>query len=300
MPTFRYDTNGNWYKGNTHIHSVASDGGKTFEELARMYSAAGYDFLFRTDHWVASSVSADAADYPLLWLDGIELDGADYTGAYYHVVCLGTDGVNAQGRNVLGRECGFVAALEAARAQGALLVLAHPYWTGNTLEDARRWGFDGVEVYNDVCHWLNGKGAGGPYWNWLLERQPKTLGFAVDDAHIRPEQPSWNGGWIMANAAACTRAAILDALRQGLFYSSQGPEFHAIEQHGNHISIKTSPVCFVRLVGPAYQGKRIGNFGGPTFTEATIELSPEWPYAYLEIEDVQGRRAWTNTLFVTG
>ena len=175
---FRYDTNGKWFKGNTHIHSTASDGGKSFTEIAAMYAKAGYDFLFRTDHWVTSDVSKDADPYPLLWLDGIELHGKDHTGSSYHVVCLGrvTD-VTQQG--------GLVAALQAARSQGAFIVLAHPHWMGNTLEDALRWGFDGVEIYNHVCRWLNGKGDGSVYWDAMLRHNGDTVGLAVDDAHLR-------------------------------------------------------------------------------------------------------------------
>ena len=71
---FRYDFSAKRLKGNTHLHSTASDGGKTFAELAALYASAGYDFLFRTDHWVFSDVSKDSERYPLLWLDGIELD----------------------------------------------------------------------------------------------------------------------------------------------------------------------------------------------------------------------------------
>jgi hypothetical protein len=57
--TFRYDTSNQWFKGNTHIHSTVSDGGKSFGELAEMYASVGYDFLFRTDHWVASDTAQD-------------------------------------------------------------------------------------------------------------------------------------------------------------------------------------------------------------------------------------------------
>jgi hypothetical protein len=32
--------------------------------------------------------------------------------------------------------------------------------------------------------------------------------------------------------------------------------------------------------------------------ELTVEIPAEWNYAYLEIEDAQGRRAWTNCLLV--
>jgi hypothetical protein len=29
-----------------------------------------------------------------------------------------------------------------------------------------------------------------------------------------------------------------------------------------------------------------------------MAVPPDWDYAYLEIEDELGRRAWTNTLFI--
>ena len=291
VPAFRYDTTGNWYKGNTHLHSTASDGGKTFTELAQMYADAGYDFLFRTDHWVASDVAADEEPSPLVWLDGIELDGRDHGGSDHHVVCLAA---------ITGivHEMGFVAALEAARAQDALLILAHPYWIGNSLEDALRWGFHGVEVYNHVCQWLNGKGIGTVHWNGMLERFPNTLAFAADDAHIRPEHPGWNGGWIVVNAPACSQEAIQNAIRGGNFYASCGPVFHTVECDGRNVIITTSPVQFVRLVGPGHLGNRIGTFDDALLSKATFEIPGDWPYAYLELEDAQGRRAWTSSLLV--
>ena len=291
MPRFRYDTTGRWYKGNTHIHSTCSDGGKTFAELAAMYAGKGFDFLFRTDHWVVSDVAADPARYPLLWLDGVELDGADHGGSAYHVVCLGT-------LNGLTREKGVVAALESARAQGAVLILAHPHWTGNTIEDAVRWRFDGVEVYNHVCRWINGRSDGAIHWSAMLERFPDTLGFAADDAHIRPEHPGWNGAWIMVNAPSCSRDAILAAIRAGNFYSSCGPEIRSIENTGGRITVRTSPVAFVRLVSHAWRGCAVGSFDGRVMTEATLDIPGDWPYACLEVEDAQGRLAWTNALFL--
>ncbi|HUS93343.1 MAG TPA: CehA/McbA family metallohydrolase [Phycisphaerae bacterium] len=291
MATYRYDTSGQWLKGNVHIHSTASDGGKTFAELAKMYARAGYDFLFRTDHWVCSDVAADAADYPLLWLDGIELDGQDARGRWFHVVGLGRV-------TNIEREMGLDAAMAAVRSQGALLVLAHPHWCGNTMDDALRGGFDGVEVYNHVCHWLNGKSGGGAYWSAMLDRDRGVLAFAVDDAHLRPEHPGWNGGWIVVNAPSRTAEAIAAAVRAGRFYCSCGPEFHSIDARDGQVRVATSPVAFARLVGPGWLGRRAGAFDGQTLTEATFELPEDWAWAYVEIEDPLGRRAWTNTLVV--
>jgi hypothetical protein len=292
MNAFRYDTSGRWYKGNTHVHSIASDGGKGFKELAEMYRSVGYDFLFRTDHWVLSEAGRDAEKYPLLWLDGVELDGKDHTGAYFHAVCLGrVTGIR--------REDGFEAGLTSARQQGALTILAHPHWCGNSLEDGIRWQFDGIEVYNHVCRWLNGKSCGLVHWDAALKHNPSTLGFAVDDAHVRPEHPGWNGGWVMVNAPECTAAAITAAIRCGNFYSSCGPELRSIKFDGDEVQVATSPVRFVRLVGPDCNGNRVGSFDGQLITAASFSVPKEWRYAYVELEDQEGRRAWTNSLHVT-
>lgn len=288
---FRYDTSGHWFKGNTHIHSTVSDGGKTFTEIAELYASAGYDFLFRTDHWAPSDTAIDEKAYPLLWLDGVELDGKDTSDAYFHVVCLGrVEGIT--------RESGLVEAMRVAREQGALLVAAHPHWCGITLDDCLRWSFDGVEIYNHVCHWLNGKSNGLVYWDAALQRNPNTLAFAVDDAHLKSEHPGWNGGWIVANAEECSEHSIMRAIRTGNFYSSCGPEIKSIVLDGDELIITTSPVQFMRLVGPSSRGKRAGSFDGTLLTSARFSIPDDWRYAYLEIEDESGRRAWTNNLHI--
>jgi hypothetical protein len=291
MPIFRYSTSARWWKGNTHIHSTISDGGKNFQELAELYHGAGYDFLFRTDHWAVSNSCSDPQVYPLLWLDGIELDGYDAHGANYHVVALGSF-------QDIQRSLGLEAAMEAAHAQGGMLILAHPHWTGNSFEEALRYPFEGVEIYNHVCHWLTGKSNAGPYWSAMLTHRPNTLAFCVDDAHIAEDALGWNGGWVTVNAEACTPVAILSALKAGNFYSSCGPSFESIEWDGNQVAIRCSPVQAARLVGPRWHAQPTGFFDGRLLTQAAFEIPDSWPYAYLEIEDSQGRRAWTNPLFI--
>jgi hypothetical protein len=122
------------------------------------------------------------------------------------------------------------------------------------------------------------------------------LGIASDDAHIKPEHPGWNGGWVMVQAEALTPTAVMDSLRTGRFYSSTGPSFLRIAQHDRQVSVQVSPVQFIRLVGPGSRGQRLGGFDGRLLTEATFDIPEDWAYAYLEIEDGERRRAWTNTL----
>lgn len=262
------------------------------QELAAMYHSAAYDFLFRTDHWVLSDVESDPESYPLLWLDGVELHGADDSGANYHVVCLGR-------LTGIRREDGFEAGLRSAMEQGAMIILAHPHWMSNSMADVLRWPFDAVEVYNHVCQWINGKGSGLAHWDAALMHNPNTLGLAVDDAHMTPRHPGWNGGWIMVNAAGCAPAEITSGIRSGNFYSSCGPELQSIRFDGEQVHVETSPVKFVRLAGPRGNGERLGGLGDALMEKASFAIPDDWRYVYLEVEDAYGRRAWTNSLFVT-
>ena len=290
MNTFRYDTSARWFKGNTHIHSVISDGHLDFQQLADLYTGAGYDFLFRTDHWIASDVKADPLEYPLLWLDGIELDGKDGRENYFHIVCLGSfEGID--------RSMGLEKALQAVRAQGGLVILAHPHWTGNRLEDALNLPLDGVEVYNNVCQNMNGKGYAGPLWDGLLDAHRNLLAIASDDAHLGSDDPGWNGGWIVVNAAERSRDSIFRAIRAGNFYASTGPEFITVEHQAGRIHVRTSPVKYIRLVGPAYRCEKIIDPHGCGLAEAEFEVPSDWKTVYIQIEDDVRRLAWTNPLF---
>jgi predicted metal-dependent phosphoesterase TrpH len=193
--SFRYPSTGRWFKGNTHIHTRASDGGMSVTEIARLYAGADYDFLCCTDHWVASAMSRFEESFPLLWIDGIELDGQDSRGEAYHIVCLGRAAADFTGRMDLTQ------GVDRMRQAGALVILAHPEWTGNSLDPELAGRCDGVEIYNHVCRWLNGKWSGRLHWNAQLKAGRPMLGFAVDDAHLRPEHPGWNGGWIQVLAS---------------------------------------------------------------------------------------------------
>lgn len=288
---FRYNTGRNWFKGNTHIHSVASDGGKNFRDIAELYASKGYDFLFRTDHSVASQAENDKEEYPLLWLDGIEIAGEDLTGAGFHVVCLGSF------EGSFGDD--FVADMKSVQSQGGFTILAHPHWMGNSFDDYNRWRFDGIELYNHICHWLNGKSSGLVHWSEALKTNPNVLGFAADDAHLSGAHPGWNGGWICVNTAGCNRDDIMGAVRAGNFYSSCGPEIYSLSIDGDVLHMKTSPVQFVKISGMASQGRPTGDFSGKLITEFSAKIPADWPFVYIEIEDSKGRRAWTNNLFVT-
>lgn len=89
------------------------------------------------------------------------------------------------------------------------------------------------------------------------------------------------------------------ALRGGNFYATCGPLIESIEYDGERVSIRCSPVQAARLVGPKANGMRAGAFDGSLLAQVEFALPRGWKYAYVELEDEQGRRAWTNSLLVT-
>ena len=51
-----FKQDGNWYKGNLHMHTTLSDGKITPEEAYDIYWEKGYDFIAMTDHRKPSGV----------------------------------------------------------------------------------------------------------------------------------------------------------------------------------------------------------------------------------------------------
>jgi hypothetical protein len=296
---FRYAGDGQKFKGNPHMHTVASDGGLNTRDITDLYTECGYDFICITDHWVHSHARKPPSDQTCLIIPGMEIHGTDASGFDYHVVALGFSKDLMYGRD-------FSGALDALIDDGAFLILAHPHWTGNTFEDALRYPFDGIEIYNHVAHAKNGKSCGLSHWDHLIRRRRPVLGFACDDAHMRDQDPFYDGGWIVVTAPELNENSILEAIRRGRFYSSTGPDFTVIEGDENDVFVETSPVRFVRLVGQNGSSQtHFAREGDALLTETSFALdgpgtdgSPR-ECLRLEIEDAAGRRAWTNTLFTS-
>src|SRR5262245_22100503 len=68
---------GRWYKGNTHTHTLNSDGDSTPDDVVRWYREHGYKFLVLTDHNFLTSVDGlnalHGADEQFLVVKGEEV-----------------------------------------------------------------------------------------------------------------------------------------------------------------------------------------------------------------------------------
>ena len=174
---FRYDCSGKWFKGSVHVHTTNWTGQLSLPQAAAFYAEAGFDFICVTDKRVPIPRENFKEDLPLLVLDGMELEGNDDQGSFFHVVCLG---------GIEGMKDGmeFIEALNFIRRQGGFLLWAHPHSVWNTAEEGLRHKFHGIEVYNHINQVAFGKGSAVYHWDAALTKQPDLLGFATDDAHF--------------------------------------------------------------------------------------------------------------------
>jgi hypothetical protein len=287
---FRYDCSGNWYKGSVHVHTTNGSGRKSLPEAAAFYAEAGYDFICVTDKNIPIDKAALAGKLPLLVVDGMELEGFDAQGSFYHVVCLG-------GIEGVTKDMTFMDTMEHIRSQGGILIWAHPHSVRNTPEEGERHQFNGIEVYNHINQVAFGMGFAQYHWDAVLEQQPDLLGFATDDAHFQEMVPGERGGWIMVNAPELSEKALLSAIRKGNFYSSNGPAFESIIiEQGNRVVAETSSVVFARMTGERGRYKYKGTGERIPITHTNFRIPADWIYARLEIEDEYGKIAWSNPL----
>lgn len=295
-----FKQHGQWYRGNTHTHSSVSDGELSIPELFKGYREEGYDFLVLTDHEVVSDVS-EYSDDSFLAISGSELHSFNpYGGKEYHIVAIDIQNqIDTSGLHPN-------TVLAAIAGQGGVSVLAHPYWSGHTLLDLLSLhGYFAVEVSNTSCGEI-GRSTSETHWDDLLDRAGAVLGIACDDAHSLDDVYE---GWIMVKCANLSLESIMDALRTGSFYSTQGPEifdFGVIESytHGSvnennskrRVYAKFSPSASVAFKASVSMGEYISSTKDETIAEATYTLSGSEKYVRLEITAPDGKKAWSQPI----
>jgi hypothetical protein len=298
---------GRWYRGNTHSHSTESDGRLSIDDRFAAYREAGYDFLVLTDHRKVSDVSR-LTDDRFLAISGSEVHPENpYGGDRYHIVAINIHEPIADATMHPNE------VIAAIRAQGGEAVLCHPYWCGHTVEDLLPLqGYFAVEVYNDTCMQLIGKGYSEPHWDDLLDKAGPTLGIAADDAHGVEEDVFH--AWIMVKSADLRLPSIMEALRSGAFYATQGPaiedldlqeaEVAASESAGarraRKVVVRCSPAQAITFKAQRSRGRRIAAPPGKTLTEAEYLLTGSERYVRVEVTAPDGKKAWSNPFIFDG
>jgi hypothetical protein len=301
-----FDAPGAWLRCALHAHTTNSDGELAPEFLVRHYEWAGYDVLATTDHWART---AEPSTRSVLVIPSTELNAVVGNGDDAHVLALGVeaDPVAPLGDfEPLADVVGWIA------ANGGVPYLAHTYWSG--LRTEQWWdceGLAGLEVWNSSCELELGRGVASIHWDEALEHGRRLHALATDDSH----HPGYDSGfaWTWARAEERTQAAVLEALRTGMFYGSTGPEIRGVEVGDEEVVVRCSPAAAVTLFcgrssGARANAHRLGYPHNARVLErddagliTAAALRRPWDggrYGRVEVKSVDGTTAWTNALWI--
>ena len=297
MENLPFGRPGRFFKGNLHSHSTESDGDHAPAAVIEAYRAAGYDFLALTDHFLAEY------DWPIT--DTRDLRTADFTtligaelhaprtslGEAWHIKAIGLPfdfAPNGEG------ESGPELATRAAQS-GAFVGLVHPSWYGLTRADADSIPCaHAIEIYNHGSAVEVDRGSDWPYCDALLNDGRRVTGYASDDSHHMTHDCF--GGWVQVWAEDLDPELILESLKAGRFYSSQGPEIHDIRIEDGEAAIVCSPASAIVAVG---RGSRSSTVRGAGISEARLSIRRfAGSYVRITVIDEAGRCAWSNPIWL--
>jgi hypothetical protein len=309
-PAIAQDAPLRWYKGNTHTHTLNSDGDSTPDDVVRWYRDHRYHFLVLSDHNFLTSVgglsAVHGADGKFLLIPGEEV--TDRFGEKP----LHVNGLNL--RTLVEPQGGSSVTetlqrnVDAVRRVDGVPHINHPNfgWAISPAELEAVHGYRLFEIFNGHPDVNNLGGADDPslehMWDRLLSAGKVVYGIAVDDAHHfkRPGDPDASGpgrGWVVVRASTLTADAILGAMEAGQFYASTGVELEDVLASAGELRVRVKArgrtKHRVQFIGEG--GRVLQEGGGP---DAAYRFMGSERYVRARIVDSNGRMAWVQPVFV--
>jgi hypothetical protein len=295
-----------WFKGNTHTHTVNSDGDSTPDEVVRWYREHGYQFLVLTDHNYLTNVDGlnalhGAAD-KFLVIPGEEVT-MTAAAKPVHVNGLAVESLVAAPTAATIAEA-LQKAVDGIRAVKGVPHVNHPnFGWALTVEDLQKLERTRLfEIFNGHPQVNNAGGGGVPgleeIWDRILTSGRLMFGIAVDDAHHfkRPGDPTASGpgrGWVYVRAQRLDPRAIVESLDRGDFYASTGVELAAYDQTTTGITLKIRATTWSK-----YRVQFIGRSGRilseQTDASAAYTFQGDEGYVRVRIVESNGQFAWTQ------
>ena len=314
-----------WYKGNTHTHTLNSDGDSPPDAVVRWYRENGYQFVVITDHEYLTDVA------PLQALFGaagrfLVIQGQEVTQILPdsthpdrrrqgHVNAINSSRVvMPQGGTSLADS--YARNLAAIRAAGGLPQVNHPNWRWSVrlsdmlgLPDSTifeiRNGHPGINSLGGTDSAGNVALSTEALWDSLLTRGKVMFGVGTDDSHYftRPwdrSAPRPGQAWIFVRADELTPEAIVRAMRRGDFYASTGVTLGDYRVDEKRIAL----TIVQRAAGDdtRFRTEFIGRGGRVLATvhglSASYDIHGDEGYIRARITDSNGWGAWTQPVML--
>ncbi|MGQ0543043.1 MAG: CehA/McbA family metallohydrolase [Blastocatellia bacterium] len=299
-----------WYKGNTHAHTLNSDGDSSPEDVVKWYAQNGYNFLFITDHEFITPVE------PLNKLfakpgEFVVFPGQEVTdrtnGKPHHINGLGISSVTMPKRGKTSLE-NLQLNVDGVRSLGGVPQINHPNfgWALTAVTISKTRNVMLFELFNGhpLVNNLGGGGSPGTeeIWDLVLSSGRLIYGLGTDDSHFFKRigdktAPTPGQAWIMVRAAELTKKGILGALERGDFYASTG-----VELGDYHVNKKSMTIVIKQERSSKYRIQFIGRGGRmlseATSSPATYNFRGNEMYVRAKIIESNGKMAWTQPVMI--
>ena len=299
-----------WYKGNTHTHTLNSDGDSTPDDVVRWYREHGYQFLVLTDHNFLTAIEGlnalHGASDKFLVIKGEELtDRADGKPLHINGLDLSRQLPLQGGQTVVDV---LQRSVDAIRSVNGVPAINHPNfgWAITPDQLAQVKNNTLFEIFNGHPQVNNDGGGGVPgleeVWDVLLSRGIMLYGLAVDDAHYFKQpgnaaMPGPGRGWVFVRAPRLEARAIVEALDRGDFYASTGVVLDDVR-----VDARTMTVAVKADTWSKYRIQFIGKNGRllreSLESTATYQFNGDEGYVRARVLESNGRRAWVQPVTV--
>ena len=170
----------------------------------------------------------------------------------------------------------------------------HPYWSLQEYDDySQLRGCFAMEIYNHGCEVEGYYGYNPQVYDEMLRSGGPVYCVSTDDNHNTLDDSF--GGYVMINADTLEYGAVINALKQGDFYSSQGPEIYEISIEGTKLCIKCSDVDLINVFT---DGRRCYVKKEDGINHAEFELVGNEKYIRVMCRDRLKRDAHSNAYFL--
>jgi len=292
----------NVYKANLHCHTTISDGKHSPEEIKHIYKTKGYSIVAFTDH--GQLVPHDyLSDENFLALNACEVDINQKGEAWdrtkvYHFNLYATRPNMVDTPPLPQMDYFDIDAINKyiadRRNEGFLVCYNHPYWSLQTdAEYSKLKGCFAMEIYNHGCEVEGFYGYNPQSYDEMLRSGQQLYCVSTDDNHNHIDDSF--GGFVNISSNSLKYEDVIDALKSGNFYSSQGPEIYEMSLEGNALTIKCSAVDSIVIFT---MGRKCYVQTGKDIREAVFELSGDEGYIRVMCRDSDKKDANSNAYWL--
>lgn len=327
----------NFYKANLNCHTNISDGNFSPEEIKELYKSQGYSIVAYSDADVmiphhdltdenfvaltACEYSVDGENGKSVHFNAISLDKDNDTQPLWHREKYVSDFAMPSRDKVkfdtslpdYERDFsvdGISKMMQDCHDAGFFVTLNHPRASAISQADYTAYsGMDAIEImnYSSIANGVDEYN--GNIYEDILKSGKRPYCVAGDEN--RNEVPFGSrysdacGAYTMINAEKLDYESVANALRNGSFYTTEGPEIYDLWYRSEVLYIRCSPVDKIIFESATHRKIYCGENGHQLDGEGIFFWAmPDHGYARVTIIDKNGKKAYsnaysTNMLFYT-